>query len=471
MEQSDTPGVVGAADTAMRIGAGLSGHLSPVQAAEQAAQQCMEGLEGHRPDLAFVFFSSHHIDAAQSIVAAIERRLNPACLIGVSAEATLGGEVELEGTPGISIFAASLPGVHIKGFSTDQLPGVREGIEGEMDLQAMREIAGLGGVRGGRHDAPHRATFLFVDPFSVPVNNLLPLMARARSLPDALTQIGVVPARRAQLSSDATQPLPRPFGPIIGGMASASPRPEGNVLILNDRIMRNGGVGVSLAGNVRVDTLVSQGCRPVGPTYVVTGVKGQLVTGLGGRPAIDALKDLLDSLGGKQREQLQRGLFLGRAIDEYKTRFGRDDFLIRNVFGVDQAHSAIAVMELLKVGQTVQFHLRDQATATEDLALLLDAQQLHERPAGALLFTCNGRGIKMFDSPHHDARQVMKAFNIMPAGEEAAKMGFPVRASKVPGAEKHFALAGFFAAGEIGPVGDQVFVHGQTACLAMFRTQ
>lgn len=449
------------------MAAGLSGHLGAVQAAEQAAERCSEGLLGTRPDVVFCFLSIHHAEAAQSIVAAIERRLNPSCLVGVSAEAVLGGEVELEGTPGVSLFAASLPGVTIRPFTTESLPNVREGLDGEIDLFSVRDAAGLGASASS--GLRYRGTFLFIDPFSVPVNTLLPSLARARTLPDPLMSVGITPP--------PVHPAvgPGPLPPILGGMASGAQKPGENVLILNDRVLRGGGVGVSLLSRehgVRIDSLVSQGCRPIGPTYIVTGVRGQLVTGLGGKPAIDALTGLLDSLNPVEREQVQkRGLFLGRAINEYKQRFGRDDFLIRNIFGVDQTNQAIAVMDLLKVGQTVRFHMRDRATATEDLALLLDAQQLRERPLGTLLFTCNGRGVKLFDEPHHDARQVTRAFSIAPAGEEAAKMGFPVRASKVPGAESPVPLAGFFAAGEIGPVGggEQVFVHGQTACLALFR--
>jgi small ligand-binding sensory domain FIST len=434
----------------IRTAAGLSGHLYAVQAAEQAAQQCAAGLDGIRPDIAFVFFSPHHVEAAQSIVHAIERRLNPAAIIGVSAEAVLGGETEMEGAPGMSILAASLPGVTIKPFAVDQLPMARP--DSSTDLQALRETAGLG--------RDHRATFFFADPYTVPVNHLLPAMSQARSIPDPLAAAGVAPL------------LPRGerLGPILGGMASAAQKPGGNVLILNDRILRSGGVGVSLGGRVRVDSLVSQGCKPIGPTFIVTGVRGQLITGLGGRPAIEALTEILDGLNEQQRHQLRRGLFLGRAISEYKKRFGRDDFLIRNVYGVDQSNGAIAVMDLLKVGQTVQFHLRDQTTASEDLALLLDAQQLYDPPAGALLFTCNGRGTRLFDHPNHDAKQISRAFASVLAGEDAAKAGFPVTpAATRTGGPGPLPLAGFFAAGEIGPVEDQVFVHGQTACLALFR--
>ncbi len=435
----------------LRAAAGLSDHLYAVQAAERAAQQCAAGMEGQRPDVAFVFFSPHHVEAAQSIVYAIERRLNPSCIVGVSTEAVIGFESELEGAPGLSMLTVSMPGATVKPFAVDELPMVRENAEG--DLQALRETAGLG--------RDHRGTFFFADPFTVPVNHLLPAMSRARAIPDPLAAAGVAP------------PLPRTgdhLGPILGGMASAAQKPGGNVLILNDRVMRSGGVGVSISGRVRIDTLVSQGCKPIGPTFVITGVKGQLITGLGGRPAIDALTDILDGVDEEQRNQLQRrGLFLGRAITEYKKRFGRDDFLIRNVFGVDQSNGAIAVTDLLKVGQTVQFHLRDQATATEDLALLLDGQQLYDTPVGALLFTCNGRGTRLFDHPNHDAQQVSRAFAGVLAGEDAAKAGYPITPSATRTSGRPLQLAGFFAAGEIGPVNDEVFVHGQTACLALFR--
>lgn len=446
------------APTALAAGpccaAGLAGNANAVRATDAACEQCHQGLGGVRPDLVFAFFSSHHVEAAKSVVHAIERRLNPRCILGVSAEGVLGDQVELEGQPGLSLFAAAMPGVTLHPFTTDELPRVKEDVP-DSDLLPLREAAGLG--RG------HRATFLFVDPFSVPVNVMLPLLTRARGIVDPLGTPG--------LRSDAHQPASA-LGPILGGMASAGQKPEGNAFILNDRVLRHGGVGLSLFGNIRVNCLVSQGCRPIGPRWVVTGVKGQLVTGLGGKPAIDAFTAVLDSLKSDERELVsKRGIFLGRAVNEYKDRFGRDDFLIRNIYGIDQSSNAIAVMDMLKVGQTVQFHLRDQTTASEDLGMLLDAQRLYERPAGGLLFTCNGRGSRLFDQPNHDTTQVYKAFATLAAGEDKAKMGFPIspRPAPVRNGGQPMPLAGFFAAGEIGPVGDQVFVHGQTACLALFR--
>jgi small ligand-binding sensory domain FIST len=446
------------ATTKLRIGAGVSGHLDAAMAAEYAAGRCAEAMADEhgsaKADMAVVFLSMHHADAAGAIAQVVRKKLDPKVLIGCSAEAVIGGEIEMENSPGVSVFAAAMPGVTMHAFSTDSLPSNRERAMGSFDSAPMAAAAGM------RPD--HRATILLADPFSVPLNTLLPAMAQARN-----EATGHTP------DPNYAGSLLRRAGPIIGGLASGSNKPGGHVLLLDDRVLRTGGVGLSLSGNVRVDSLVSQGCRPIGPTMVVTGCKGQMLTQLGGRPALEALEAVLDGLGPAMRDRLRRGLFIGRAINEYKDRFGRDDFLMRNVVGVDKEHKAIAVADLLRVGQTIQFHVRDAITAGEDLALLLDAQKLHEPPAGVLLFTCGGRGTRLFDRPHHDAAAFARAFAPAAPAEQRAKGGTPMSppasAGGGGGSGGGLPLAGFFCTGEIGPVGDQVFVHGQTICAAIFR--
>ena len=438
--------------TRLRVGAGISGHLDAAMAAEYAVGRCAEGLGMSgggaatippTTDLAVVFFSMHHLDAAGAIAHVVRKKLQPRVLIGCSTEAVLGGEIEMENSPGVSILAASMPGVRAHAFSTEEIPIPRDYV--------TSDPSPIAAATGMTHD--HRGTILLADPFSVPLNALLPLMASARNQ-----------ATGHQPDPHYAGSLLRRTSPLIGGLASGSNKPGGNVLLLNDRILRSGGVGLSLAGKIRVDSLVSQGCRPIGPVLIVTGCKGQMITTLGGRPALEALEEILDSLGPAMRERLRRGLFIGRAINEYKDRFGRDDFLIRNVIGVDKEHKALAVADLLRIGQTIQFHVRDAQTAAEDLALLLDLQKLHEPPAGVLMFTCNGRGTRLFDKPHHDAAAFARAFAPPQTAEQQAKAG-----TAIGGSSPTVPLAGFFCAGEIGPVGDQVFVHGQTACAAIFR--
>jgi len=418
------------------MGAGLSTAADSTRAAENACDQCLDALGGGSVDTAFLHFSTQHVEHAADIAAVVLRRLGVKNLVGISTVAAIGGVSELEGTPGLSILAGSMPGVTAKTFTFEELPALPD------DEAAGREetLAAIGEVMGAGPDL--RMTLLLVDPFSVPLVRMLPAMNRARGASKA---------------------------PIFGGMASASTSPGGNVLVLNDRVFRSGAVGLSLRGSLHVDTVLSQGCRPFGPTMVVTKAKGNMIFELGGRQALEVAQETVLDLGEGYTEKLAGGLFIGRVIDEYKGRFGRNDFLIRNVVGVDQNRGALAVADRVRVGQTIRLHCRDAVTAHEDLALLLDAQKLYDKPKGVMLITCNGRGRRMFsatDTPNdHDALAVARAFSQTQGGEFLSKPGKPFE----PQIEVPVPLAGFFANGEIGPVGDESFVHGHTACLALFR--
>jgi small ligand-binding sensory domain FIST len=415
----------------LKLASGISTLPDAAKAVEHVCAQCAAGLgTGSMTHLALLFFTSHHIARAEEIARAVRKELQVECLVGISAEGVVGGRTEVERSPGVSLLAARLPGVSLVPFATDEILPYDESTP-----EGLSKLA-----RGFGADEALRASFLFADPFSVPAAGLVGAMNKARA--------------HARIGS------------IIGGLASASEKANGNALILDDAVYRAGLVGVSLRGPVRVDTVVSQGCRAVGPTFIVTKARKNVILTLGGRPALQVVRELVESLSPEDQELLKRGLFVGRVIDEYKDRFGRGDFLIRNVVGVEESNQAIAIAEVLRVGQTVQFHLRDARTADEDLALLLDAQQLREPPVGGLLITCNSRGTRLFDRPHHDASAIARAFAPQIPGEAAARGGHSID----PGSPT-FPLAGFFGAGEIGPIGEQSFLHGHTACLALFRSE
>lgn len=454
------PSAPGTPATSVRLASGLSSNPQSVPAAEHACEQVVAGLEREHADLAFLFFSPHHAPQAGQVAAIVRERLRPRCLVGLCVESVIGGAVELERTPGLSILAAHLPGVDLTTFTHDQIVPPDE--ESPEALAAMGLAMGAG--------PRHRATFFFADPFSVPMVKLLPAMNKALR--------GVPGPGSPPTSNDLSAQLPRPAGPVlVGGMASGARSPGGNVLILNDKLMRSGAVGVSLSGKVRIDAVVSQGCRAFGPTSIVTRARGNVIFELGGKSSPDAVREAIEQLGDRARGILKEGLFVGVVINEYKDRFGRDDFLIRNVVGLDATNGGIAVADLVRVGQTIRFHHRDRETASQDLSLLLDAQQLHQRPAGCLLITCNGRGQRLFGQPHHDAAAVTRAFAPQAPGEDLAKigreMGAPSAGDAAPGASGvgSLPLAGFFAAGEIGPVGGQSFLHGHTACVVLFRNE
>ncbi|MEK6701559.1 MAG: FIST N-terminal domain-containing protein [Planctomycetota bacterium] len=413
--------------------AGVSALADPVAAATRAAEQAVRGLAGRRPDLVFLYISGDHVPHAREILTIIHERLHPRHVIGCSAEGVIAGASEIEGKAAVSLLAACLPNVDIHVFTDADLPPIPD----KLDDDTLGSIAQGIGARGDL-----RATFLFVDTFNVPMVRLMPALNAAR-----------------HTGADAL-----PIGLIAGGLVSGAKSPKDCRLILDDTVRHHGHVGVSLRGGIDIEAIVSQGCRSIGQPFVVTKAKGNVILELGGRSALDAIQDLVQDLPDSDKEKLHNSLLIGRVINEYKDRFGRSDFLIRNIIGVDQKHKAIAVTDIVRAGTTVQFQLRDATTASQDLGMLLDAQQLHDTPSGILLFTCNGRGSRLFSTPHHDARKVATAFDTQRSGEEAAKGGMSIDSPHAP-----IPMSGFFASGEIGPIGNDSYLHGQTACVVLFR--
>jgi small ligand-binding sensory domain FIST len=387
----------------MRFHSAVSEQDSALAALETILDQARESLDAE-PDVAFLFFTGHHLEDADALVGRAWRELEPQALVGCSAEGVIGAEREVERKPGMALLVGSLPGVRVHAFHVggddwhDVLSGEEEFVERVGCGPETRCVLGFG------------------DPFSTPVNRLLPAFD--------------------QWAAGA---------PLVGGMASAARQPGGNVLVCNDAGHDGGFVGLSLSGPLSVETVVSQGCRPVGRPFVITRSRENVIEQLGGRPAMEALRATVAELDEPDRRKLANGLFVGRAISEYRETFGRGDFLVRNVIGVDQETGALAVTDYVRTGQTVQFHVRDAATASEDLAAMLEAQSAApNRPAGGLLFSCNGRGSRMFRQACHDVGAARRAMPQTP-------------------------LAGFFAAGELGPVGGKNFIHGHTASFALFR--
>jgi len=377
----------------MPFGAGLSDHPLPTHAAAEACQRVLEEL-GPGPDLAFLFITRPHVEAAGEIASLVREALEPGTLIGASAVSVVGGNREVEDRPAVSVWAARMDGV-----APLHLTATRDGDSFRVE-----------GLPDDLLDAAH-TLLLLADPFTFPVDHLVALLAR-----------------------DHPQVL------VVGGLASAAAGAGGNRLILNGEIHSHGAVGVLLSGETRVTSVVSQGCRPVGPPFVVTRAEGNLIYELAGRRAYDQVAAMIARLGKEERALAAAGLHLGRVIDEHPVHFSRGDFLIRAVLGAEEQSGAVAVGDTVAVGSTVQFQVRDSESAHEDLMELMAGQNAH----GALLFTCNGRGSHMFSEPSHDAKVVSELLDSVP-------------------------MSGMFCAGEIGPVGNRSFVHGFTASVALFH--
>jgi small ligand-binding sensory domain FIST len=238
-----------------------------------------------------------------------------------------------------------------------------------------------------------------------------------------------------------------PALPVLGGMASGGQMPRSNLVLFGPKAYDDGAVAVILDGAVRMRSVVSQGCQPIGRPFLVTKCERNLILELGRKPALEQFQEVYKELPTSEQSLVQRGLHVGIAMNEYQEDFSRGDFLVRNVVGADPSTGAIGIGDYAKVGQTVRFHLRDSKSADEDLRHLLDAYQQTKTGgvAGALLFTCNGRGTRMFEEPDHDAKVLQEVLG------------------KVP-------VAGFFAQGEIGPVSNRNHLHGFTASIAIVET-
>ncbi len=239
-----------------------------------------------------------------------------------------------------------------------------------------------------------------------------------------------------------------PNCPTIGGMASGTFQPGENTLILNNQQLEDGLVGVILTGNVSVETVVSQGCRPIGETFIVTKAQENVIYELAGKNFFDVVQDVLHQATARDKLLAQEALFVGIAMDEYRHEFKRGDFLIRGLMGIDRDTGAGAIAESIRAGQTVQLHVRDANAAREDLQELLSSKQIKfkEKPKGALVFSCNGRGENLFREKNHDIKLIQQYLGPVPA-------------------------AGFFCAGEIGPVCKTNFLHGFTNSIALFYSK
>jgi small ligand-binding sensory domain FIST len=232
--------------------------------------------------------------------------------------------------------------------------------------------------------------------------------------------------------------------PVVGGMASGAQAPGQNALFVNNQVLNGGAVGVGLAGKIEVDVVVSQGCRAIGPTFTVTSAQQNMIHSLDGSPALAQIQRFIANLGYEERVLVQNGLLVGRAIESEADALGRGRFLIRGIVGANQRTGSVAIGDRVRPGETIQFHVRDATTAREDLEMMLSPQTLFGPASGALLFSCNGRGTHLYQEPDGDLTTIRQFLGPIP-------------------------LAGFFCAGEIGPIAGENFVHGHTASLVLFR--
>jgi small ligand-binding sensory domain FIST len=384
----------------VHIGAGLSTSPDPRAGALEAAMTAREGLAGARCDLAIVFASGTHLAAPEAVLEAIGEALEPGVLAGCAAGGVIGARREVEDGTALSVWAAHLGDGEASAFHAT----VEEVEEGTGALAGMADVEGAAGV------------IMLADPATFPTDAVLRFLGEAA-----------------------------PAVPVLGGLASARTAGGGTALFFGQEVFEEGAVGVRLDG-VEILPCVSQGAAPIGPELTITAADGNVIGELAGRPALDKLRETIEALPPHDLALVQGGLLMGIVVDTNKPDYVQGDFLVRGLVGADPATGQVAVAADVFPGQVVRLHARDAASADRDLreALSIRMEALGGRtPAGALLFSCNGRGRGLFGHGDHDAETVAEEL-----------LGAPA--------------AGFFAAGEIGPVGGESFLHGFTATIAVF---
>jgi small ligand-binding sensory domain FIST len=376
-------------------------------AIEVAAEKVFMGLGRQEPDLAIVFVSAHHAARFEAVASLVKREFENAYVFGCCAGGVIGGGREVEDRPGLSLTGAKLPGVKLKGTHFDAAQAPAQFADARIWEDALRMSA-----------SQQPSFLLLADPYSFEIEGFVRGLDRVF-----------------------------PLAPKIGGLASGARQAGGGALFLDDRVHRSGCVTLALTGDIEIDAVVAQGCRPIGDPMFVTGAHDNLIRELDGRSPRDVIGELFERTPAAERELFGDSLFLGLAMRTDASQYVPGDFLIRNILGMDPQGGALWVNANVPNNSVVQFHLRDAETSAYDLERTLSnyrASHDVSSDCGALLFSCNGRGLGLYGQPDHDSNAFRRLVADLPIG-------------------------GFFCSGEIGPIQDATYLHGYTSAFAVFR--
>jgi small ligand-binding sensory domain FIST len=382
-----------AAGTGLAVGGGAD------TAALEASLEAIERSGAARADLAQVFVTGDAHTRAHEALHAVRRVTGAPVVVGCSGAGVLTERREVEDELAVAVLAVRGERLVVTPFSFDR-QGERRQLGAEL-AQRIGPTVADGGC--------------------------------ALVLPDA---VGCNPPALLTGLHDALG-----FVPVLGAVAAGGPMFE----LYNTDAVEGALVGVALSGLAPVIG-VTQGCTPIGEPYVITHAEANVIQRIGSRPALEMLTQAIRANPETEARVRQAGVFAGLAMDPAKSPLERGDFLVRNLVGADQSSGALAVAERVRVGQTLQFQIRDARASREDLSGMLDelAERLGgRRPAFGCYFDCAGRGRGLFGVPDHDVTLIRERL-----GE--------------------FPLVGFFGNGEFAPIGRRNFFHNYTGALVIF---
>lgn len=365
------------------------------------AKQVRADLEAEA-DLLFAFVSAHHRDEAPRVVDVLDEVFPGVPVVGCTGGGIIGGGVEAEDAPAVALMAARLPGVDVSvhHLTDEDVPTAPPAWPSQLGVAPEEKPAFV----------------LIPDPFSFDADACIEALDAAY-----------------------------PGSTTVGGLASGARAPGGHVLFAGRRAVRRGAVLVCLRGDVTIDPVIAQGCKPIGAPMLVSSCDRNVILGLDQKKPGDVLREVFSSLDEDDRRLFRTSLFVGIEMHDQR-EYAAGDFLVRNIVGLSPDGDALAVAGRIERWKAVQLHLRDRTTSSADLKRQLERHRARcpSSPAGALLFSCLGRGANLYGEPNHDSRVFREILGDVPLG-------------------------GFFCNGEIGPVGPRTFSHGYTSAFALLR--
>jgi len=359
------------------------------------------------PDVVLAFAAGHDAGSLASLPDLLRPWLGDGLLVGCNGGGVIGDRREIEDGPALTLLAGLLTEVEVTVVHLEQaaLPAVTATREAWWRLIGVRPEAEPGFT-------------LIADPYSFDAEHCVRGLDRAY-----------------------------PGSVVLGGLTSAAAQPGQACLLAESDLYRSGALLIAWSGDIELDAVVAQGCRPVGDPLFVTAADGNRIRELDGRSPREALGQLFASLGERERDIFNaRQLFIGLALPGPRQVVGPGDFLTREVVGLDADTGELVIGARAAPHSVVQFQLRDADASAADLARELERHRAANpiTPAAALMFSCIGRGTNLYEVPNRDSGLLRRAFGELPLG-------------------------GLFCAGEIGPVQGATFLHGHTTVFGLIR--
>jgi small ligand-binding sensory domain FIST len=388
----------------MKWTTGLSRNSNPTQAVDEASAMLDVGST-QEIDVVLVFFSMSHVEHVDQLAGAISDRFPEAVCVGCNAAGVVGGGTEAEVGDCLSITAGVLPGVEIRPLR------FKPDVHDRPDFDWGEEL--------GDWADPTPHFLVLSEPNSFETEDLLSAL-------------------------DAGFPNSEKFGGLVSGASSAA----SNVLLLDGEIYRGGAIGLAMSGELRVDTIVAQSCRPLGEPYIVTDHTHNVVHRFDRGNPMEVFRELVYGLEGEERELAQHAMFVGIGVESKRGEYRPGDFVIRNMVGFNPKTGDLAVAAPIEDLDVLQFHLMDPRSSANEFERAMQDFAANSRGddevRGALLFSCVSQGETQYGGANHEPALLRRYFGDLPLG-------------------------GFFSDGEIAPVGHKTCLHGYASTVTVFR--